>query len=53
MFIEGVRGSRNIEWDTLLKVAKNDGLSISDFMSWFPKDIDDAQIICWDKKLKY
>lgn len=30
----------------LREIARNDGLSIEDFVAWFPKEFD-GQIICW------
>lgn len=37
---------------TLLEVAKNDGLSLDDLLSWFkhPNDFD-GQIICWNENI--
>lgn len=34
-------------------IAKNDGLSVDDFNSWFNKDVFEGQIICWDEKVNY
>lgn len=36
----------------LADVAKNDGLSIEDFINWFPKNFV-GQIICWNDKINY
>lgn len=36
----------------LTKVAKNDGLDVSDFECWFPKTFD-GQIICWNENINY
>lgn len=36
----------------LANVAKNDGLSNEDFISWFPKD-GTFQILCWNESINY
>ena len=33
-------------------LAKNDGLYVNDFLSWFNKPFS-GQIICWDKSIEY
>ena len=40
--------------DQLSEVAKNDGLSVDDFLEWFqyPKSFD-GQIICWNNDVNY
>ena len=39
------------------ELSQNDGLSLDDFKAWFnPKDKKmeiEAQIICWNKNIKY
>ncbi len=35
-------------------LAQNDGLSLDDFMGWFPLGkIFEGQILCWDKNIEY
>lgn len=36
----------NRESEMMALLAKNDGLSVEDFMAWFPEDFE-GQIICW------
>lgn len=53
----------NCEWKCELgseyskDLAKNDGLTIEDFESWFnlkrPGQLFDGQIICWNEKIEY
>ena len=41
--------------EALETLAKNDGLSIEDFKSWFKwgKETFDGQILCWSKSVEY
>lgn len=41
--------------ETLELIAKNDGLLLDDFMSWFHdfSKEQECQIICWDEKINY
>ena len=43
--------SQNKE-STITDIAKNDGLSYSDFADWFKEDFT-GQIICWNKNINY
>ena len=38
---------------TIEKLAKNDGLTVEDFYSWFGNKFFDGQILCWDEKIQY
>lgn len=45
----------NSKYETLIPlsdVAKNDGLTNDDFISWFPNNFS-GQIICWNDKINY
>lgn len=39
--------------EDLVRVAKNDGLEIIDFMNWFKKVPFTGQIICWSDQIEY
>lgn len=53
-----INGSYVADWEPktaniqLKDLAKNDGLSKEDFVSWFPKNFI-GQIICWSEKINY
>ncbi len=38
---------------TSCDIPKNDGLSIEDFLSWFPEKDGKFQIICWNENIEY
>lgn len=40
------------ENDIIEDLATNDGLSINDFLNWFPAEFS-GQIICWSDKIEY
>lgn len=49
-----MRFAENPYCTLIAEIAKNDGLSIRDFLAWFqyPKSFD-GQIICWNDKIEY
>ena len=44
---------KEIHYNLLDVIAKNDGLSFDDFDSWFGKDFFEGQIICWCDDVSY
>ena len=45
---------QNTYHPTILEIAKNDGLNIDDFLSWFKyPNFFYGQIICWNGKIQY
>ena len=50
---------KNIPTDEVVRLAKNDGLEVNDFLNWFadhPKkkeSVFTGQIICWDENINY
>ena len=50
---------KNITTDAVVRLAKNDGSEVNDFLNWFadhPKkkeSVFTGQIICWDENINY
>ena len=51
--------SKNIPTDEVVRLAKNDGLEVNDFLNWFAahpnkkESVFTGQIICWDENINY
>lgn len=53
-FIFDTLPTRDWPFETLYKIAENDGLSLNDFLAWFKYPAPfDGQIICWDDSVNY
>ena len=54
--LKGIRINRNWFFENyeslLFKLATNDGLSVTDFLDWFPSYFE-GQIICWSDNINY
>lgn len=51
-FKEFYCGDCDLTGTSLIEIANNDGLTLSDLFSWFNKPFE-GQIICWNRNIKY